>query len=858
MGASTDDEKEPEHEPGADADSDSDADNTALALELTAVVWMRKSPVSSGRGPFFDTSTSSHRSGSWERHRVALRGNELVHYRAALVASAAASAAAAATVQGGGHDDDDGDVDATRGNDRTSSSSSSSSAATSNSNSNSELFSSGAESKSKSKSKSNSKKSTESDPLLPRKLMRKAAAAATAAKDNVVAGRGMAMDAIPPLKYATDNVKAAAVRLSHHSCSDDGADGSDDAPRGTLDLSAAGNAAVAVVAESPDSDDGVPPPTPFTLSVTGRDGKAGDATNTTAEETARQQQQQQWTMCFDSQSRQMEWLTALTDVLVSVSVGTYNANMVARRAADEAGEEKERGKKKGGRPATSFMPRKLRDKLHFHATKSTQRVTWDDYVGSIDGADGRDPIVTAKKQLKEQGEEDNLEVAVVDEILPLDANLFWLPLSPNLVVMLIFVNGAIFASTMVSMTTLVLCVVAAITNGCIWVCLVKKSPGVKMAILSSEASPDADTDDALPSVMAMTSRTLKRMSLMDVASAVSETVASTIVPSLIAESSYRPLAGTTTMRIANPTDPAVNEDGHQFAGWRAVPGSLFRVRSHGYAATKTKVPSPSELYDLAHVDIFESSSRCADITKRVRLPEVSFGEDENDSGNQTTKTWCSPDVFVVSFALPTGAPRLGSPTDEGEGYTVTMYYTMKEQTRDVLRRITSPDGTAKNTDGEEEETDVQKRISSGVRLWEEWCRKAPTDPEFQARFKVICNAHNLKEIGVPSWISRYNEKPFLIKRAGKTGFLYTHPDVSAIEFDISFHGFPYVFKQATSYLKEHYFNKILVTFGFCIEGRDDDELPEIMIGEGMQLCYPDPAIAIQAGDWFGGSSPVSF
>jgi hypothetical protein len=157
----------------------------------------------------------------------------------------------------------------------------------------------------------------------------------------------------------------------------------------------------------------------------------------------------------------------------------------------------------------------------------------------------------------------------------------------------------------------------------------------------------------------------------------------------------------------------------------------------------------------------------------------------------------------------------------------------------------------------EQVDDAQKNIVNAVRLFEEWCRRAPTDPKFMSRFKVVPNAHNLKEIGMPGWISKYNGKPFLIKRPGQTGFLFNHPELSCMEFDISLHPFPYLAKQAICYMKDSYFKKILVSFGFVIEGRADDELPECLIGL-MQLCYPDPIHAIQADTFFAGTCNRSF
>jgi len=110
---------------------------------------------------------------------------------------------------------------------------------------------------------------------------------------------------------------------------------------------------------------------------------------------------------------------------------------------------------------------------------------------------------------------------------------------------------------------------------------------------------------------------------------------------------------------------------------------------------------------------------------------------------------------------------------------------------------------------------------------------------------------------MPGYILKYNGKPVLIKRAGVTGFLFDHPELNAMGFDISLHPFPYLAKQATAYMAETYFKKMIASFAFVIEGRSDDELPEVLIGQGAQICYPDPALAIKAGDWFTGQSPTS-
>lgn len=120
-----------------------------------------------------------------------------------------------------------------------------------------------------------------------------------------------------------------------------------------------------------------------------------------------------------------------------------------------------------------------------------------------------------------------------------------------------------------------------------------------------------------------------------------------------------------------------------------------------------------------------------------------------------------------------------------------------------------------------------------------------------SRFKVLPRAENLAEIGLPSWISKFNGKPFLVKRPGTTGFLYSHPKKSCMEFDVSLHPFPYLAKKAISCMKDSYFKKTIATFAFCLEGREEDELPECLLG-AFQLCYPDPVHAIHGEEHFAG------
>ncbi len=321
---------------------------------------------------------------------------------------------------------------------------------------------------------------------------------------------------------------------------------------------------------------------------------------------------------------------------------------------------------------------------------------------------------------------------------------------------------------------------------------------------------------------------------------------------VIANTVIKPLAGTTTIKLLDPTKSTFVNN-HEFVAWSTHPPEDVQIRSHGYSKTKKKVPSPFSLYEVMNVEYLDSKMRIPEMATKVVLPKVTFDGDDSLEGGIR---WKSPDTFVISVAVPTEEPSFTRATDDGYGFTLTIYYKMKKETRDILKKITAP-GYNHAVDSSENHLDIQKRVTNGVRLWEEWCQRAQTDADWQARFKFIPNVLNPNEVGLPSWIAKYCGKPVLIKRKGVTGFLSTHPDINAFEFDISLHPFPYLAKKAMAYLKSSVFKKAIASFAFVIEARSDDELPEILIGDAVKVYYPNPDLAIHAEDFFAGTAPKS-
>ena len=559
-----------------------------------------------------------------------------------------------------------------------------------------------------------------------------------------------------------------------------------------------------------------------------------------------------WKLCFERHAVEMEWLAAISDIVIQSSVDAYNNSLL--EAADPSNHAdftlfhpplnaKDVASTKG---ATAVMG------------TSTQHRLWmlDDYrVGSSGGMDEglpsdalpgeelplprdmRSPDHMASKPPLMEEAEDTADAVVLDDA-PIDvvsateyastsldpeliqdtilseSNQVWVVPQSNLPHILTVVNLSLFYARSSSTTMEGFWSLVVSANLGIFLCLAKQPTWQSILELvkaikvptgvTATTIPKARRTKAMGSATTMPSVTTK------------DTVSSSVRALDTVQSDFIPEAGSTSVHLKETTDIPQNAKGEMFAGWCSVPGEILAVRSHGYAVTKKKVPSPGELYECIHVEVFESPQRYPDMATRVKLPKVEFDDDVR------LKTWRCPDLFIISIALPTDTPRMGKTSSDGGGYTITMYYRMKAETRDILRRVTA-DGYDPSSEVIREE-DLQKNKVNAVRLLEEWVRRAPTDHKFQSRFKIVPNAHNLKEIGMPSWIAKYNGKPFLIKRPGVTGFLYSHPELSCVEFDVSLHPFPYLAKQAICYMKDSYFKKVLVSFGFVIEGRSDDEV----------------------------------
>eukprot|EP01034_Spumella_vulgaris_P024243 gene24243-30562_t len=229
--------------------------------------------------------------------------------------------------------------------------------------------------------------------------------------------------------------------------------------------------------------------------------------------------------------------------------------------------------------------------------------------------------------------------------------------------------------------------------------------------------------------------------------------------------------------------------------WCRVDHRQFNVRvGPEYSRYKKKAPSGPPIYEPFAVDVFCTKLRVDHAATRFQLPDTSHINTHNEF---------VPPIVIVQIQIPSEPPTsIFSSAEDGPGWAIVMYYRISEDACNQLKDLST--------------------ASPAVKLFAEWCEKAPVDAAWRGRFKVINSCTNLEELGMPSAIVAYNAKPVLIRR---TGTIFRGPNY--LEMNIHVHKFANLAKQSI-YLISSRCGLMFMQIGFVIEGRDDKELPEAM------------------------------
>ena len=259
--------------------------------------------------------------------------------------------------------------------------------------------------------------------------------------------------------------------------------------------------------------------------------------------------------------------------------------------------------------------------------------------------------------------------------------------------------------------------------------------------------------------------------------------------------------------------------------WGKGTHSNFNLRvGPNYKKTGAKEPSGPALYDVMGMDVFYSSERIKDVGSKVKFPD--------EWTNIETNHPDVPPMFVVNGQLPevSVGSTVGSlfvDKSDGPGWNYVIYYRLSEHAATQLKDPAT--------------------ATPAVKYLLDYLQRAPLDDnytesssEFFGRFKIIPIVDNLDTLNLPGFINSYNAKPALIARCGKIskGEKYWG-------FDANTHAFGAAARSAIGIID---ISTMVMQWGQCLEARDDDEMPEALLG-CLNIVKNAPEMAVVWQDW---------
>eukprot|EP01060_Flectonema_neradi_P028216 TRINITY_DN3792_c2_g2_i1.p1 TRINITY_DN3792_c2_g2~~TRINITY_DN3792_c2_g2_i1.p1 ORF type:complete len:772 (+),score=118.00 TRINITY_DN3792_c2_g2_i1:768-3083(+) len=229
----------------------------------------------------------------------------------------------------------------------------------------------------------------------------------------------------------------------------------------------------------------------------------------------------------------------------------------------------------------------------------------------------------------------------------------------------------------------------------------------------------------------------------------------------------------------------------------------WNLRAPGYRKTGLKIPSLDSMYTLAGVDIYKSDQPLAHIAQHLRLPCADIDPDSDLAG--------LPQTILFNLHIPhCEAPSVWGQEVGGPTINAVLIFTLKKSTIEDLKTQEIPAASLLK--------DFYEKVPEGG--------ASPSQQPFLGRFKFLVRA----ERGIPKVFSKYNGKPVLVTRSGRCfrGDHYLEVDCNLRRWAYTARVALYSMWGALSQYKLH--------VGCCIEGREDSEIPERILGCAQLSC----------------------
>eukprot|EP00043_Microstomoeca_roanoka_P022577 m.256710 g.256710 ORF g.256710 m.256710 type:complete len:509 (-) comp22383_c0_seq1:503-2029(-) len=221
-----------------------------------------------------------------------------------------------------------------------------------------------------------------------------------------------------------------------------------------------------------------------------------------------------------------------------------------------------------------------------------------------------------------------------------------------------------------------------------------------------------------------------------------------------------------------------------------------------YKKHKRKGPCATSLYDVVSCDIFHSKKKIINVARYFQLPSLPPGRGKVNG---------VPPYLIINVLFPMySISMFGSKKDDGETFQFVAYFLMKQETQERLAE------------------DVINDQPPAYRLLRDFIQQ----DDMKDRFKAVAGLMNPSEAGLSSAIASlvraYNFKPLLTRPQHH----WSTDDETYIECAVDVHDFNYLTRSTWATLRSSV-SKMVIEAGFTIEGRSDDELPELLLGNDV-------------------------
>ncbi|GAB9462530.1 hypothetical protein Gpo141_00000019 [Globisporangium polare] len=240
--------------------------------------------------------------------------------------------------------------------------------------------------------------------------------------------------------------------------------------------------------------------------------------------------------------------------------------------------------------------------------------------------------------------------------------------------------------------------------------------------------------------------------------------------------------------------------------WTQICATRFNVRQGpNYRRTKIKAASTPALLELVAIDVYRSEGKVDNIASIIDISNLKNAEHDLD-------------LFIVNCQVPNyqpSNPLWGEKQGDGTGFNFVTYFAIPPAIRKMLN-----------------DSSIEPPLQA-VRLLKNFMAGVSG---VRDRFKAIGIVVNPQEQKLGRTerhlLETYNGQPILTRPQHRF-----YEGDGYFEVDVDAHEFNFVARKGLVGVSEH-FRNMVVDFGFVLEGQEDAELPEQILG-CVRLCKID-------------------